>query len=162
MECWPLAFSAPLPIWWSMLWCSGLFMIKKKNNNNFQASQHVFVSPLIFVVSTTSISFPPILIIISNKMIDVMMWVLPDSSPPFYMVIVVVFNAAPKLFYQMLLYLPWIWGKPNSPLALLLLHPFSPEFRILGCQEQILCRPPELGFEGHLSCLVVEWAGLCR
>ena len=37
---------------------------------------------------------------------------------------------------------------------------------ILGCQEQILCRHPELGLEGHTSgpyllpCLVVEWAGL--
>ena len=36
------------------------------------------------------------------------------------------------------------------------------ECRILGCQEQILYRPPELGFEGHTSgpyllpCLLVE------
>ena len=60
-------------------------------------------------------------------------------------------------------------------LSLLLLHsmwwlhwldPLSCECHMLGCQEQILCRPPELGFEGHTSgpyllpCLVVEWAGL--
>ena len=25
---------------------------------------------------------------------------------------------------------------------------------ILGCQEQILCRPPELGFEGHTAALL--------
>ena len=42
----------------------------------------------------------------------------------------------------------------------------SHKCRLLGCQEQIFCRPPELGFEGHTSgpyllpCLVVEWAGL--
>ena len=46
------------------------------------------------------------------------------------------------------------------------LDPLSRECRILGCQEQILCRPPELDFEGHtsgpylLSCLLLEWAGL--
>ena len=46
------------------------------------------------------------------------------------------------------------------------LVPLSRECRILGSQEQILCRPPELGFEGHttgsylLLCLLVEWAGL--
>ena len=46
------------------------------------------------------------------------------------------------------------------------LDPPSCECRILGCQEQILYRPQELGFGGHTSgpyllpCLVVEWAGL--
>ena len=46
------------------------------------------------------------------------------------------------------------------------LDPFTRECHILGCQEQILCRPPELGFERYTSgsyllpCLVVEWAGL--
>ena len=46
------------------------------------------------------------------------------------------------------------------------LHPLSRECHILGCQEQILCRPPEPGFEGHargpyrLPCLLMEWAGL--
>ena len=46
------------------------------------------------------------------------------------------------------------------------LDPLSRECRILGCQEQILCRPPKLGFEGHTSrpcllpCLPMEWAGL--
>ena len=46
------------------------------------------------------------------------------------------------------------------------LDPLSSECRILGCQEQILCKLPELGFEKHssglylLPCLVVEWAGL--
>ena len=46
------------------------------------------------------------------------------------------------------------------------LDPLSRECCILGCQEQILCRPPELGFEGHTSgayllpCLLMEWAGL--
>ena len=40
------------------------------------------------------------------------------------------------------------------------------ECRIFKCQENILCRPPELGFDGRTSgpyllpCSVVEWAGL--
>ena len=44
----------------------------------------------------------------------------------------------------------------------LTIDPLSRECRILGCQEQILCRPPELDFEGHISgpyllpCLLVE------
>ena len=46
------------------------------------------------------------------------------------------------------------------------LDPLSLQCSILRCQEQILCRAPELGFEGHTSgpyllpCLLVEWAGL--
>ena len=46
------------------------------------------------------------------------------------------------------------------------LDPLSRECCTLGCPELILCRPTELGFEGHTSgpyllpCLLVEWAGL--
>ena len=55
---------------------------------------------------------------------------------------------------------------PRSIWWLRWLDSFSRECRISGCQEQILCRPPELGFEGHTSgpyllpCLLMEWAGL--
>ena len=31
------------------------------------------------------------------------------------------------------------------------LYPLSRECRILGCRQQILSRPPDLGFEGHTS-----------
>ena len=70
-----------------------------------------------------------------------------------------------------------VWDTLGVLLGLLLLLPrsiwwlrwldsFSRECRISRCQEQILCRPPELGFEGHTSgsyllpCLLMEWAGL--
>ena len=55
---------------------------------------------------------------------------------------------------------------PRSIWWLRWLDSFSRECHIPGCQEQILCRPPELGFEGHTSgpyllpCLLMEWAGL--
>ena len=66
-----------------------------------------------------------------------------------------------ELWYNLLLLLPrLIWW-------LCWLDPFSCECHIYisGCQEQILCRPSELGFEGHTSgpyllpCLLMEWAG---
>ena len=59
-----------------------------------------------------------------------------------------------------------LWILPRSIWWLRWLDSFSRECRISGCQEQILCRPPELGFEGHTSgpyllpCLLMEWAGL--
>ena len=46
------------------------------------------------------------------------------------------------------------------------LNPLSCECCILGCQAQIFCIPPELGFEGNtngsylLPCLMAEWSGL--
>ena len=42
------------------------------------------------------------------------------------------------------------------------LDPLFRECRMLGCQEQILCRPPELGLRdtqvGHICCLACWWS----
>ena len=71
------------------------------------------------------------------------------------------------LFWACFLIVPqvWVWGVLlHSMWWFRWLDHLFPECCILGRQGQILCRPPELGFEEHTSrpcllpCLVVEWA----